>query len=137
MLKACISLALPVIAIIAAALAQLALITLWPGVRQLHFPIVTADSYLVVLLSGALCFLAGRLLRRFVGNLTGLICGLVVPFAFLCLFLWSTLGLAIRVVGFIHIAWLNPITIFNIVAASFPLAGVALGWAFSKQLAAS
>jgi hypothetical protein len=130
MLKHCLSLALPGVAIIAAALAQLALVTLWPGVQRLHFPIVSADSYFVVLLAGALCFVAGRWSRRSLGNLTGLICALAAPLAFLGLFLWPTLGLDIRAVGFAHIAWLTPITSFLIVSASLPLAGVALGWAF-------
>lgn len=121
------SLLLPAVAILLAAFAQLALTAVWPGVREIRSPIVTADGYFAALSSGVLCFCAGRLLRRWVGVPSGFVCAAIVPSVYLCLFLWAILGRAMWQLG-AHIAWLRPITLFSVASAILPLLGLALGW---------
>lgn len=133
MLRMCLSLAMPAAAIFAAALAQHVLTMLWPALRRLPFPVASADSYLVVLLTGVLCFLAGGFLRRRVQTRTGLFCALVAPLLFAGFLLWSAFGPAIRAAGLGDIAWLRAMTLFIIVSACLPLAAVALGWALSRR----
>jgi hypothetical protein len=118
MWKLALSVALP-------ALAQLLLTTIWPGVQHIPFPVASADSYFVVLLVAALCFLAAAWLQRNVRTPAGVVCTAVVPTAWLGLLLWATM----RPVD--HIAWFRPITLFTIAAAIAPLAGVAAGWGAS------
>ena len=124
------SLLLPALAIFVAALAQHILVIAWPGIREIRFPIVTADSYFDVLLTGFLCFLAGVTLQRHVGSRTGFACAVIMPLAFLCVLLWSTVGLPIVDLR-AKIAWFRPITLFIITAAILPLMGLALGWSYS------
>jgi hypothetical protein len=64
MWKLVLCVALPALAIIVAALAQLLLTTIWPAVQHIHFPGVSADSYFVILLVAALCFFAAAWLQR-------------------------------------------------------------------------
>lgn len=45
MWKLALSVALPALAILVAALAQLLLTTIWPGVQHIPFPVASADSY--------------------------------------------------------------------------------------------
>ena len=125
MWKLALSVALPALAILVAALAQLVLTTIWPAVQHIPFPGVSADSYFVVLLIVALCFVAASWLQRNVGTLAGAVCAAAVPTTWLVLMLWPTM----RHVE--HIVWLRPITIFMIAAAMAPLVGVAAGWGAS------
>ena len=125
MWKLALSLVLPALAILIAALAQLLLTTIWPGVQHIAFPGVSADSYFVVLLLVLLCFVAASWLQRNVRTLPGAVCTAVVPTAWLLLSLWANVGHAK------HIAWFRPITIFMIAAAMAPLVGVAAGWGAS------
>jgi len=118
---------LPALAIMAAALAQLALTSAWPGIREIRSPIVTADGYFFVLSAGILCFLAGRVLRRRMGSRLGLVCAAIVPAAYVCLILWALFGRALWRLG-AHIAWLRPLTLFGIAWAILPLLGLVLGW---------
>jgi hypothetical protein len=124
-LKLALSVALPALAILIAALAQLSLTIIWPGVRQIPVAGVSADSDLVVLLSAALCFVAATWLQRNVRSLAGAMCAAVVPAAWLGLWLWDIVR------HFPDIAWFRPITLFSIAAAIAPLAGVAAGWGAS------
>ena len=124
-LKLALSVALPALAILVAALAQLLLTTVWPGVRRIAFPGVSADSYFVVLLLVVLCFVVASWLQRNVRTLPAAVSAAVVPTAWLVLMLWPTVG------NVKHIAWLRPITIFMIAAAMAPLVGVAAGWGAS------
>ena len=128
--KLFVSLLLPALAIFVAALAQQTLTTAWPGIREIHFPIVTVDSYFYVLSSGFLCFLAGIILRRHVGSRFGFVCAVITPAAYLCLVLWEIVGQPIVELG-VKIVWLRPVILFFIVAAILPLLGVALGWSYS------
>jgi len=125
MWKLALSVALPALAIVIAALAQLLLTIIWPGVRRIPVAGVSADSSLAVLLSAALCFVAAAWLQRNVRSLAGALCAAVVPAAWLGLVLWSILR------HFPDIAWFRPGTLFFIAAAIAPLAGVAAGWSAS------
>jgi hypothetical protein len=126
MWKLSLSVALPALAIIVAALAQLLMTTIWPGVQHIAFLGVSADSYLVVLLVAALCFVAAAWLQRNVRTLASAVCTAVVPIAWLGTMLWPTM----RHVN--HVVWFRPITIFMIAAAMAPLVGVATGWGASR-----
>ena len=128
--KLLVSLLLPALAIFVAALAQHMLITAWPGIREIRFPIATVDSYFFVLSSGFLCFLAGAILRRHVGSRSGFVCAVIAPFAFLCLFLWPLVARPLLELG-VKIGWLRPSVLFFIVVTTSPLLGVALGWSYS------
>ena len=128
--KLLVSLLLPALAIFMAALAQHILTTTWPGIREIRFPIVTIDSYFVVLSSGFLCFLAGAILQRYVGSRSGFVCAVIAPLAFLWLVLWPLVGQPMLEFG-VKIAWLRPSVLFFIVASISPLLGVALGWSYS------
>jgi hypothetical protein len=110
------------LAIFVAALTQLVLTTIWPGVRRIAFAKVSADSYFVVLLLVALCFIAAAWAERNVRTAAGAVCTAVGPAAWLGLLLWGTMR------PFQHIAWFQPITLFTSAAAIAPLAGVASGW---------
>lgn len=125
-----ISLLLPGLAIFLAALAQHVLTMVWPGVREIRFPVVSADSYFGVLCSGILCFLAGYVLGRDPGGWSRFVCAVTAPLAFLCLFLWALLGRPIVELD-AKIAWLSAATLFAIAASIVPLLGVALGWSYS------
>lgn len=124
------SLLLPLLAIVLAALAQHLLTAAWPGIREIRFPIATVDSYFGVLTSGALCFLAGMIVRRRVGGGFGFACAVTGPLAFLCAILWALLGRPILELG-ARIAWLRPITLFFIGAAVLPFLAVILGWSYA------
>lgn len=97
------ALLLPGLAIFAAALAQHILTVVWPGVREIRFPAVTADG----------CFFAGLTLQRQVGNRSGLICAVIGR---------PMLDLDAR------IAWLRLVTLFSIATAILPLLALVLGW---------
>jgi hypothetical protein len=127
MWKLVLCVALPALAIIVAALAQLLLTTIWPGVQHIRFPVVSADSYFVILLVAALCFLAAAWLQRNVRIPAGAVCTAVVPTVWLGLMLWPTM----RHVE--HVAWFRPITLLMIAAAIAPLAGVTAGWRASSM----
>jgi hypothetical protein len=122
MLKLAVNLALPALGIAAAALAQLALTSLWPGIRAIPFPVVSLDSHFAVLLALGLCFLAGRTAHHNVPTSAGAACAILVPLAWLGLILRGSLTFG----G--SIAWFQPLTIFMLFSASAPLIGVALGW---------
>lgn len=129
--KLLISLLLPGLAILLASLAQQALVAAWPGIRDIHFSIVTIDSYFVALSSGLFCFFAGSVLQRRVGTRLGLICAVVLPLGYLCLILWALIGHPMLEFG-AKIAWTRPIVLFMIAAAILPLLGLVLGWLFSS-----
>jgi hypothetical protein len=124
MLKLTANLAAPALGIVAAALAQLALTALWPGIRAITFPIVSLDSYIAVLLALSLCFLAGRWAHHNLSTIAGAVCAMCVPLVWLGLILRGSLMLS----G--PIAWFRPLTIFMLFSASAPLIGVAVGWHF-------
>lgn len=125
-----ISLLLPALAIFLAALAQHILTIIWPGFREIRFPVATADSYFVVLTSGCLSFLAGYILRRRVGGRSGFFWAVITPSAYLCFVLWNVFGQAFVEFG-AKIAWLRPSTLFVIAAAILPLLSLVLGWSYS------
>ena len=126
MLKLATNLALPAVAIIVAALAQLVLTTLWPGIQAVLSPVVSLDSYFVVLLVLGLCFLAGRWAHRNPSTVAGAACAAVAPVVWLGLNLKATLLIGGSV------AWFQPLTMFVIFSAGAPLIGAALGWTFSS-----
>ncbi len=128
--KLLVSLLLPALAIFLAAFAQHILTIIWPGIREIRFPVVTADSYFVVLSSGFLCFLAGYILRRRGGGRAEFVCAMIAPTAYLCLMLWAPIGDPIVELD-ARIAWLHPITLFFVAAAILPLLGLVLGWSYS------
>lgn len=128
--KLLVSLLSPALAIFLAAFAQHILNIVWPGIREIRFPVVTADSYFVVLSSGFLCFLAGYILRRRGGGRAQFVCAMIAPAAYLCLFLWPLIGQPI-VELHARIAWLHPITLFEVTVAILPLLGLVLGWSYS------
>ena len=74
MLKLALSLTLPALGIVLAALAQLALTTLWPGIQVVPSVVVSVDSYFVVLLTIGLCFYAGGWTQRNVPTIAGAAC---------------------------------------------------------------
>ena len=127
MWKLALCVALPALAILVAALAQLLLTTIWPGVQHIPFPGVSADSYFVALLVAALCSLSAAWLQRNVRISAGVVCTAVVPIAWLGLMLWRPIK------HIVHIAWFQPITLFMIAAAIAPLAGVTAGWGASSM----
>ena len=126
-LKAGLSLAMPAVAIVLAALVQLALTSLWPQVQRIHFPVASVDSYAAVLLAGALCFAAGRFLQRFVRNGYGAACATLVPIGWLAMVLWGTL----RFSNSVH--WSEPLTLFILATGLTPLTGVLAGWGLSAM----
>lgn len=127
MLKLIPNLALPGLAIVVAALAQLAITTLWPEIRVVPSAVVSLDGYIAVLLTLGFCFLAGRWTYHIVPTVAGAACAAISPLAWL--------GLVLRgnfmIVG--SIAWFRPLTIFEMFTAIAPLIGVALGWALSSS----
>jgi hypothetical protein len=125
MLKLALNFALPALGIVVAALAQLALTTLWPGIQGISSVVVSIDSYFVVLLTVGLCFFAGGWTQRNVPTIAGAACAAIAPLAWLGLLLKGTMMDA----G--SIAWFRPLTLFTMFAAMAPLIGVALGWALS------
>ncbi len=125
MLKLALNFALPALGIVVAALAQLALTTLWPGIEIIPSVLVSVDSYFVVLLTVGLCFHAGRWTQRNVPTIAGAVCAVIAPLAWLGLVLRGMMMTA----G--SIAWSRPLTLFTIFMAMAPLIGVALGWTFS------
>jgi hypothetical protein len=126
MFKLTVNLALPAFGIVAAALTQLALTTLWPGIQAVPSPVVSLDSYFVVLLVLGLCFLAGRWARHNVPTAAGAACAVIAPLAWLGLSFRATLMIG-------PVAWFQPLTIFIISSACAPLMGVALGWILSPS----
>jgi hypothetical protein len=123
MFKLAQSLALPALGIVVAALAQLALTTLWPGIQAVPSAVVSLDSYFVLLLVLALCFLAGRWTRHNVPTVAGAACTAIAPVLWLGLILKGNF----MMVG--SIAWFRPLTIFIMFTAIAPLVGVTFGWA--------
>jgi hypothetical protein len=125
--KLVLNLALPALAIVVAALAQLALTTLWPGIEVAPSAVVSLDSYIVILLALGLCFMAGRWAHRIVPTVAGAACAAIAPLA------WF--GLIFRgnfMIGG-SIAWFRPLTVFMMSTAIAPLIGVALGWVLSSS----
>jgi hypothetical protein len=55
MIKLAVNLALSALGIVAAALTQLALTALWPGIKAIPFPMVSLNSYVTVLLALVPC----------------------------------------------------------------------------------
>jgi hypothetical protein len=125
--KLVLNLALPALAIVVAALAQLALTSLWPGIRLVPSAVVSLDSYIVLLLALGLCFLAGQWAHRIVPTVAGAACAAIAPLAWL--------GLIFRGSFMIggSIAWFQPLTISIVSTALAPLIGVALGWALASS----
>jgi hypothetical protein len=121
--------ALPALGIVAAALAQLLLTTIWPGLQQIGFGNLSADSHIVVVLEALLAFLAGAWLQHRVGSLAGALCAAFMPVAWCGVLLWGTLRPAH------NIAWLRPVTLMTIAAAVAPVSGVLAGWfvSFMRQ----
>ena len=128
--KLLVSVSLPALASFLAAFAQHMLTIIWPGIREIRVPVVTADSYFVVLSSGVLCFLAGYILRRRGGGRAEFVCAAIAPTAYLCFILWALIGLPIVELD-ARIAWLHPFTVFTVAAAILPLLGLVLGWSYS------
>jgi hypothetical protein len=126
MLKLALNFALPALGIVTAALAQLALTALWPGIQGIPSVVVSVDSYFVVLLTVGLCFLSGVWTQRNVPTIAGAACAVIAPLAWLGLLLRGTM------LGAGSIAWFRPLTLFTILTAMAPLMGVALGWAWSS-----
>ena len=126
-LEVVVSLALPAAAIVIAALAQLVLTAIWPGIRAIRSSIVSIDSYFVLILAVGLCFVAARWIRRKICTRFGATCALVAPSLWLAIFAKGTLFL-----GHGPIAWSRPITIFAIVTAVAPLISVGLGLALPR-----
>jgi hypothetical protein len=127
MLKLILSLALPGLAIVVAALAQLALTTLWPGIQVVPSAVVSIDSYIVLLLALGLPFLAGRWTHRIVPTVAGAACAAIAPLTWFGLICRGNFTLG----G--PIAWIRPLTIFMMFTAIAPLIGVALGWVLSPS----
>jgi hypothetical protein len=127
MLKLALNLALPALGIVLAALAQLALTTLWPGIQSIPSPVASFDSYIAVLLALGLCFLAGRWTHHIVPTVAGAACAAIAPLVWLGLILRGNFSIAAS------IAWFRPVTIFLIFTAVTPLIGVALGGALSPS----
>jgi hypothetical protein len=125
--KLVLNLALPALAIVVAALAQLALTSFWPGIRLVPSAVVSLDSYIVLLLALGLCFLAGQWAHRIVPTVAGAACAAIAPLAWL--------GLIFRGSFMIggSIAWFQPLTISIVSTALAPLIGVALGWALASS----
>ena len=126
MLRLLVSLGLPALGILVAALVQVALTTLWPGIHTLPFTVITIDSYVVVLLTMGLCFCAGRWTQRNAPTITGALCTLIVPLA------WFGLMVKGLVLGAGSTAWLASLTLFVLLAALAPFLGVVSGWAWSS-----
>lgn len=127
MLKLALNLALPAMGIVVAALAQLALTTLWPRIQFVPSAVVSLDSYIAVLLAFGLCFLAGRWTHRIVPTVAGAACAAIAPLA------WLGLNFSGNFMISASIAWFRPLTIFMMFTAFAPLIGVALGWTLSSS----
>ncbi len=117
-----VALALPAMAILAAALVQMALTKVWPGVQHLPSVAVTVDSYFAVLLTTALCFVAGRWLRRNIRTRGAIALASVAPSIFTAMILTVTLR------PLDHVAWSSPLTQFVVISAVLPLLAVLVGW---------
>ena len=128
--KLLVSLLLPAVALFFAAFAQHTLTAIWPGIREIPFPVVTVGSYFVVLSSGLLCFFAGYMLRRRGGGRAKFVCAMIAPIAYLCWILWALIGRPLVELD-ARIAWLRPITLFSVVAATLPLLCLVIGWSYS------
>src|ERR1700732_1805338 len=81
--KLALNLALPALAIVVEALAQLALTSLWPGIQLVPSVVVSLDSYIVLLRALGLCFLAGQWAHRTVPTVAGAACAAIAPLAWL------------------------------------------------------
>jgi hypothetical protein len=128
MLKLAINVVLPAVGIFLAALIQLAVNTLWPALKFVPFLYFSIDSYLLVSLAAGFCFVAGGLAQRSVPTVAGAASAVIVPLA------WLALWLKVIVTGGAStVAWLRPVTLFTIFTALLPLIGVALGWATSSS----
>jgi hypothetical protein len=127
-LKLALNLVLPAVGIVLAALVQLGFTTLWPGIQVVPSLVVSVDSYIVVLLTVGLCFVAGGWAQRNVPTIAGAACTAIAPLAWLGLLLKGT-GMSVG-----SIEWFRPLTLFTIFTAMAPLIGVALGWAMSSSI---
>lgn len=125
--KLVLNLALPAMAIVVAALAQLALTKIWPGIQVVPSAGVSLDSYIVLLLTLGMCFLAGKWAHGIVPTVAGAACVAIAPLAWLGLFIRGSFGIG----G--PIAWFQPLTIFMLSTALAPFIGVALGWALASS----
>jgi hypothetical protein len=131
MLKLALSLAFPAAGMVLAALGQVGLTALWPGIRMVPFGAVSIDSYLVVLLAVGLCFLAGCWTRRNVPTSIGAACALIAPLLWLMTLIKGTLLAATG-----QILWFRPLVLFTLFTAFAPLVAVGLGLALSSLTAA-
>jgi hypothetical protein len=127
MLRLLLALTLPALGIVIAALAQLGLTTIWPGIVSLPSVTVSVDGYFVELLTVVLCAFAGRWAHRNVPTIGGALCASIVPLV------WF--GLTVKALFLFAgpIAWFRPLTIFSMFMALAPLIGVALGWAMAQS----
>jgi hypothetical protein len=127
MLKLFANLALPALGIVIAALAQLGVTTLWPGMQLIPSGVVSIDSYFVVLLTFGLCFFAGRWAHTNVPTVTGAAFAAVIPL------IWLVMTLRGNFTAPGHIAWFRPLTVFVMFVAVVPLIGVGFGWGLSSS----
>jgi hypothetical protein len=127
MLKLATILVLPALGIVVAALAQLALTTLWPGIQRVPSGALSIDSCIVVLLTFGLCFFAGRWANSNVPTAAGAALSTVVPL------IW--LGLVLR--GIVtapgKVVWFGLLTMLMVFTAVVPLITVGSGWVLSSS----
>jgi hypothetical protein len=76
--------------------------------------VVSIDSYVTVLLTVGLCFVAGGLAQRNVPTIAGAACAVIGPLA------WLGLLLKVIMMGVGSVAWLRPGTLFTMFAAMVP-----------------
>ena len=117
----------PAAAIVLAALAQLTLTSLWPGVQHFSARGVSIDSYLVVGAVATLSMLVGYRLWRSAPTRSGFLVSLLAPLAWL--------GLVLSTLPPFRVIALNFATTFTLAVAIAPLGGLLAGWATSASRA--
>ena len=126
LVKLITSFLLPALAVLGAALAQLALTAAMPALRNVGSAPVTVDGYFAVLLMVLLCWFAGRWTGRYVAGTRGLLSASIAPLAWLAVLLWALARGSSR--GLHGVAWFSPLTMFFLFSGLAPMLGVGLGW---------
>jgi hypothetical protein len=120
------SLALPALAILAAAAVQI-VIGPWFSQRGPSASPVSANTYVALAVLGVLCLLVGIWVRKHAITRGSMLGVWLVPVAWCAVMSWA----AFHVTG--PSAWLRPLTAIVMLAGLTPLFGIAAGWAIAAR----